>query len=211
MEGWCAGMDEPYISDPRIERTLRAFAAKKIWLFSRFCDMDEESLYADLIGEVAKSKYHPEKSAPHTHAINVAKRRIIDILRRLKNRLASAPALPEDVLPQERAAESEDMGDELAEKVRRYYSLTLSVNIPPREGPGRPTLSPHQRIALAWLMKHMGWSCRDMERMCDRYPAILEAVGVTESRSYRFFARQNLAVTKLAKNLARQASPALVA
>ncbi len=208
-------MEEIHLKDPRVEPTVREVVRKKLGMFAKFHCIDADSLYADLIGEVAKASYNPEKSAPHTFAQNVAQRRAIDIYRRFKNALHSAQPLDTDELYSNERADPSTMEDEedmLAEKIRKYYSMTLSysrANIPVYIGPGRPPLITFaQKAALVWLMQSMGWGYRRMAATCLKYHSILEAIDLDYCPRYTFFHRAKCRVAELKKKVRRSHLPA---
>lgn len=166
-------------------------------------DIDDESLEADLWAAVATSNYDPTQRQPHSHAYQVATRRLIDMARGHQRRLISAPQQDEDeTRPEGGSVVPDGSGEELAERLRQLYVTTRGYfgHGLARRGPGRPTFDPAQKAAIVMLMAEKGWSCRDAERAFSSYPDLRAVVGVTQSRRYNFFSRARRTVTKLARS-----------
>jgi hypothetical protein len=199
-----AGLDHPDVLN-----MVKLAVRRGLRMFDDYADLDRETLEADALGEVCRAwkNYDHTKSKPGTFAFRVANLRLLDISRRRaverknqgiareKHGVRNSYVDPDEVM--------EGTEAELAEMARRFFVSVKDYfdqgNVPlKRPGPGRPTLNRAQIAALTLLQRRMGWSHREAARQIKANPQILVAIGVTESRSYRFFHRASVAVTKFA-------------
>src|SRR5438067_219520 len=121
---------------------------RKRHLFEGCWDIDDESLFADLMGDVAKAFYNPTKSQPHTFAYRVAWARLIDLNRRrtLYGRKLDEGRQMGEV--RRGAVESNDTPEEEVEKLyAKVKSLFVLKGIPVRaKHCGRTYLNRVQRL-----------------------------------------------------------------
>lgn len=193
--------------DPEVDRMIRFAVSKVKRDFARYRDIDEESLFVDIKGDVWRGwkTFNRSLSKPGSHAFRVAYARLMDKRRAVRTRLHSAEQRDDGVTPGVRLKVAfEDPETEIAAilegmyaKMKEYWDKPGLYQGP--IGPGRPTLTWPQKAALTMLQRHMRWSYRDIEQYTKLYPGILAAVGVTQSKSHVFFLRSARAVTKFAR------------
>lgn len=172
--------------------------------FRGHSDLSDDSLFADAWGSLVKAKYDSSLAQPHTFAYNVSIRRLGDIRRARVIRIRSLQHDPD--VTDERAVELENPAEELPERARQIYQHLIATDqamFPPKAGPGRPTPTWAQKVALSMLKAEMRWSCRNTADMLAMYPDILTVMGVSKPRSYSSVSRDSSAVAKFAKKKKR--------
>jgi DNA-directed RNA polymerase specialized sigma24 family protein len=194
-------MEAVYLEDPRVERMVRLAVKRKKRMFAEYHDIDEDSLVADMMGEVARAKYDPTQSQAHTFAYRVAWSRQIDVSRkrtRESNNQKHAiglgefkPGSVEDTMPLEELAET------IYANVKNGFAYT-TVPLRPKHC-GKSYLDRAQRMTLHLLQQSKGWSCREAQEALKAHPEVLAAIGVTQTPSQMFFSRATEAVTQLQK------------
>ncbi len=181
-------------------------------LFDAYPDIDDESLFADMLGEVSKAKYDPTKSQPHTFAYRVCWCRLRDVSRK-RTRQAHVEQEAVDHGEFARGGKEDDGAlEEIAsgiivsvkDQFERHGLVSRSKHC------GKAYLDRIQRLSLYLLQQRMGWSCREAEAVLNANPQVLHALSVAQTPDHTFFSRVNFSVAQLRKILAtpRPAAPA---
>lgn len=191
-------MEEPFISDPRVIATVKAVVRRKLAMFDDYPDLDERSLFADVWGELVKSKYDPSKRAAHSHAYQVASCRLIDISRRREKEAEKRQEAIDAEGVRSSSVDAEMTPEEIAANLyEAARDIFAQASVPLRRpGSGRPGLNRAQQAALHGLQQLMGWSCRQAESSIAARPGVLLAIGVAKPPDHTFFSRANDRVAK---------------
>ncbi len=190
-----------WLDHPDVPKMARLAVRRKLRMFDDYHDLDFDSLYADVMGELVKAKYDPSKSQPGTFAYRVAWARLMDISRR-RTKEAEKQAEGRDVGEVKRA---EIDPDESLEEIATGIYAAVQANF---RRTGVPIRTPHcgkpypnraQRATLHMLKERMGWKSRDASKVLKDNPDVLRAIGVTQTPSRQFFYRADFFVTQLKK------------
>lgn len=195
--------DASWVEHPDVIKYIRMAVAKRLKqkpdFLTRNGHIDRESIIQYLWGECGRSKFDPIKSKHGTFAYRVAYTRFGDITRNANNKIGSYQQKNEDDKPKQRISEDEETT--LCEMASGIYRTVKDKcdQMQPKRGRGRPGLPLASLVAITMFMERMRWGCRLMARMTERYPSILESVGVAQSRHYSFFSRRRRGVALFAR------------
>lgn len=193
--------DPSWLLHPDVPRMVKLAVKRKRRMFDAYNDIDEASLYADVMGELVKAKYDSSQSKPGTFAYRVAWARLMDISRRRTNEAHGKERMREDGVIRSTSTAGEMPLEEIAAGI--YAAVKANF-----DRGGVPTRTPHcprhrldrtQRVSLFMLQERMGWSCRQAALALAADPEALRALGVTQPPSHQFFFRTRRAVTQLKK------------
>lgn len=196
-------MEARYLAHPNVPKMIRLAIRRARKMFDAYPDIDDESLYADMLGELGRSFYNPTKSQPGTFAYRVAWCRLRDISRkRSKENHHRQQAIESGEFTRggrDDAGPIEEIAAGIYASVKDNFSR---AGIPIRSKHcGKPYLDRIQRIALYMLQQRMGWSCREAESVLRANPTALLAMGVSQTPDHNFFWRIANAVSQLTKLL----------
>jgi DNA-directed RNA polymerase specialized sigma24 family protein len=205
-DGAAAAIAGPsWVEHPDVERMVRLAVKRKIRMYDRYNDLDEDSLVQDMLGECVKARYDPALCQPGTFAYRVATCRLTDISRRRTtedHHQANCREIEGVRLSHVEADElTEGTEEELAEVARRLYVMAKNL----LEGAGIELRPKHlgerypdkaQRAAMLLLQKHMKWTVRRAAAELRRCPKVLLTLGLEMAPSRTAFSRGNRVVTQ---------------
>lgn len=227
MEGNPQAQIEParyialFMRFPDVARNVRDAISRKRRMFDKYNDVDDDSLYNDVVMELTKAipNYDPAKSAPGSFAFKVASLRLLDMSEtrtRGDRNMAKAADQGEirakggyidsdgELDVADGAGEDQDIGDLLlyfhdnAAKTLKQYNMPIRN---PHCRRGYPDSA--QRLALYFLQERMGWGYSQAARELRSRPEALAMIGLSNPPSWIALLRAKSYATHIQKTVAK--------